>query len=182
MEGQIYITPGKAIPDLDRLLAAVEERSPLQRSYVHGDQHWRAVAEVGLRLLPENRKADPMVVFLFALFHDSMRANEHEDPDHGRRGADLAKELHGRYFQLTPERFGQLVQACAGHTEIRFSDDPTVGVCLDADRLNLWRVGITPEAKYLSTDAALEDEIQHWSKSLHGYARDWEDLLRAYGT
>ena len=180
MDGQISITPPKVVPDLERLLAAVEEHSPLHGSYVHGEQHWRAVAEVGLRLLPENRKADAIVVFLFALFHDSMRENEHKDPDHGGRGAALAEELHGRYFQLAPERLGQLVEGCAGHTEIRFSDDPTVGVCLDADRLNLWRVGITPEAKYLSTDVALEDEIQHWSKSLHGYARDWAELLRAY--
>jgi uncharacterized protein len=180
VEGQIEITAPKVIPDLGRLLSAVDERSPLHTSYIHGDQHWRAVAEVGLRLLPENRKADPLVVFLFALFHDAMRENEREDPDHGRRGAALAEELHGRYFLLSPERVGQLVEACAGHSDIRFSDDPTVGVCLDADRLNLWRVGITPEAKYLSTDAAIEDELQQWSKSLHGYARDWEDLLKAY--
>ena len=181
MDGQIDITAPKVVPDLGRLLDVVEQRSPLHRSYVHGDQHWRAVAEVGLRLLPDNRKADPMVVFLFALFHDAMRDNEHEDPEHGRRGAALADELHGRYFLLAPEHLGQLVEACAGHTEIRVSDDPTVGVCLDADRLNLWRVGITPEAKYLSTDVALEDEIQHWSKSLHGHARDWAELLQAYG-
>jgi uncharacterized protein len=138
------------------------------------------VAEVGLRLLPENRRADPTVVFLFSLFHDAMRQNENEDPGHGQRGADLAEEFQGRYFLLAPERLGVLVEACAGHTDVRFSDDPTIGVCFDADRLNLWRVGKTPEAKYLSTDAALEDELQHWSKSLHGYARDWAALLKAY--
>ncbi len=149
-------------------------------SYIHGDQHWRAVAEVGLRLLPENRRADPMVVFLFSLFHDSMRATDGEDPGHGQRGAELAEELHGRYFLLSPERLGQLVEACASHSDARFSDDPTIGVCLDADRLNMWRVGTIPEAKYLSTDYALEDDLQHWSKSLHGYARDWDELLGAY--
>ena len=180
MDGQIHITTAKVVPDLDRLVAVVHERSPLHTSYIHGDQHWRAVAEVGLRLLTEERKADPMVVFLFSLFHDSMRENENEDPGHGQRGADLAEELHGRYFQLAPDRLGQLLEACAGHTDIRFSDDPTVGVCFDSDRLNLWRVGKTPEAKFLSTDASLEDDLQHWSKSLHGHARDWEELLQAY--
>lgn len=180
MDGQIHITAPKSIPDIERLVAAVHERSPLHRSYVHGDQHWRAVAEVGLRLLPDNRKAEPTVVFLFALFHDAMRVNEAADPGHGQRGAELARELHGRLFQLPPERFGLLVDACAGHTEARFSDSPTIGVCFDSDRLNLWRVGKTPEAKYLSTDAALEDELQQWSKSLHGHARDWEELLQAY--
>lgn len=180
MEGQINISAPKVIPDLDRLITAVHEASPLHHSYIHGDQHWRAVAEVGLRLLEDERKADPIVVFLFALFHDSKRENEVEDPGHGQRGAELAEEFHGRYFQLPAERLGLLIEACSGHTDVRFSDNPTVGVCFDSDRLNLWRVGKTPEAKFLSTDAALEDTLQHWSKSLHGHARDWEELLQAY--
>ena len=180
MDGQIDITAPRVIPDLDRLIDAVHERSPLHRSYVHGDQHWRAVAEVGLRLLPDNRLADPIVVFLFALFHDAMRQNDAEDPGHGQRGAELAQELHGRCFRLPSERLGLLVEACAGHTDARFSDDPTVGVCFDSDRLNLWRAGITPEAKYISTDSALDDELQHWSRSLHGHARDWDELFLAY--
>jgi uncharacterized protein len=177
---QIDITAPKVIPDIDRLVSAVHERSPLHTSYIHGDQHWRAVAEVGLKLLPDERKADPLVVFLFSLFHDSMRQTEADDPGHGQRGAELAQELHGRYFQMAPERFGLLLDACSGHTDARFSDNPTVGVCFDADRLNLWRVGKTPEAKFLSTDASLDDDLQHWSKSLHGHARVWEELLQAY--
>ena len=56
MDGQIDITAPKVIPGIDRLVAAVHERSPLHQSYIHGDQHWRAVAEVGLRLLPDNRR------------------------------------------------------------------------------------------------------------------------------
>ena len=180
MDGQIPITAPKAIPSLDRLVGAVHERSVLHRSYIHGDQHWRAVAEVGLKLLADNRRADPLVVFLFALFHDSMRQNEVGDPGHGQRGAELAQELHGRYFQLPPDRLGLLLDACAAHTDAPFSDDPTIGVCFDSDRLNLWRVGITPAAKYLSTDAALDGELQQWSKSLHGHARDWADLLLTY--
>jgi len=180
VDGQIDITAPKVIPDIDRLVAAVHEQSPLHQSYIHGDQHWRAVAEVGLRLLPDNRRAEPLVVFLFALFHDARRVNEAEDPGHGERGAELAQELHGRYFRLPDEQFGRLLEACARHTDARFSDDPTVGVCFDSDRLNLWRVGTTPEARYLSTDSALEDEIQHWTKSLHGHARSWEELLQAF--
>jgi uncharacterized protein len=180
MDGQIEIAGPKAVPDINRLVEAVHQRAPLHQSYIHGDQHWRAVAAVGLRLLPENRRADPMVVFLFSLFHDAMRINEAEDPGHGQRSAELAEELHGRYFQLPPDRFGLLVEACAGHTDVRFSDDATIGVCFDADRLNLWRVGTTPEAKYLSTDFALDDDLQHWSKSLHGHARDWAELFQAY--
>ena len=180
MDGQIDISAPGAIPDLERLLSAVEDRSPRFGSYIHGDQHWRAVAEVGLRLIADERKADRIVVFLFALFHDSMRQNEDVDPGHGERGAALAEELHGRLFRVPDDKLALLLKACAEHTEAPFNDDPTLGVCFDADRLNLWRVGTTPIPKYLSTDAALEDELQHWSKSLHGHARDWADLLQAY--
>jgi uncharacterized protein len=180
VDGQIDITAPKAIPDVERLVAAVYEHSPMHASYIHGEQHWRAVAEVGLRLLPEERKADPLVVFLFSLFHDSMRQNEVEDPGHGQRGAELAEQMHGRYFQLPDTALGKLIEACAGHTDVRFSDDATIGVCFDSDRLNLWRVGITPEAKYLSTDFALDDDLQQWSSRLHGHARDWAELLQAF--
>src|SRR5712664_2498210 len=106
-----------------RLVDAVHDRAELHRSYIHGDQHWRAVAEVGLRLLPDTRKADPMVVFLFSLFHDAMRENEDSDPDHGRRGAELAEELHGRCFLLSGDRLNLLLEACSQHTDARFSDD-----------------------------------------------------------
>jgi uncharacterized protein len=180
MDGQIDIAAPKAIPDLARLVDAVQGRSPLHRSYIHGDQHWRAVAEVGARLLPQARRADRNVVFLFSLFHDSMRENEHADPGHGTRGGELARELHGRLFRLPDDRLELLVKACAEHTDTRFSDDATLGVCFDSDRLNLWRVGKEPDAKFLSTDAALEDDVQHWSRNLHGHARDWEELLHAY--
>jgi hypothetical protein len=43
-----------------------------------------------------------------------------------------------------------------------------------------WRVGITPDPSCLSTVAALDDQLQEWSKSMHDKARDWEALLLAY--
>ena len=43
--------------------------------------------------------------------------------------------------------------ACETHTEAGPTSDPIVGVCYDADRLNLWREGIRPLPKYLSTAA-----------------------------
>jgi uncharacterized protein len=174
--------PTLVVPDLDKLLETVREHAQVGGSYVHGEQHWRAVAEVGLRLLEDNRRADPDVVFLFALFHDAARENEHTDPGHGRRGAALAATLRAdRAFTLPDDRFKILLEACATHTEALFSDQPTIGVCYDADRLNLWRVGTTPDPKLLSTDAAIDDDqLLHWSKSIHGRARDWDKLLEAY--
>ena len=44
-----------------------------------------------------------------------------------------------------------LVTACEIHNGAPPQTDPTLAVCLDADRLDLGRVGITPDPKYLST-------------------------------
>ena len=166
--------------DLDGLVDAVCERSPLHTSYIHGEQHWRAVAEAGLRLAADTPRADGAVVYLFSLFHDAMRVNEDDDPDHGARAAELVAELHGELFYLSPDRLDLLIEACRDHSDARYSDDPTIGACFDADRLNLWRVGKVPELKLLSTDAAGEDAVQHWSKSVHGRARSWAELIKQY--
>ncbi len=69
------------IPDAaTSLVAAVLERSRGKDSTLHGEGHWRRVAAAGLALLLETPAADPTVVFLFALFHDSMRVNDGHDP------------------------------------------------------------------------------------------------------
>ena len=37
------------------------------------------------------------------------------------------------------------------HVDGDVSDDPTIGTCWDADRLDLGRVGIVPDEQYMST-------------------------------
>jgi uncharacterized protein len=111
------------------------------------------VRENGYALGSATDGADPEVVGLFALFHDSMCVNDGHDPDHGRRGSALARELAG-LLPLERWQLEQLTMACDGHADGFVSDDPTVGVCWDADRLDLPRVGIRPEATFLSTAAA----------------------------
>ena len=93
-----------SIPDAGRLVAAVLERSTGRDSYIHGEDHWQRVAVAGLALLPETPDADPALVFLFALFHDSMRLNDAYDPLDGQRGAALAGELRGEAFDLEEAR------------------------------------------------------------------------------
>ena len=56
--------------------------------------------------------ADREVVLLFALFHDSMRLNDGHDPEHGKRGSALARELAG----LLPLGPGQLELLTAAAT------------------------------------------------------------------
>jgi uncharacterized protein len=89
---------------------------------------------------------------MFALFHDSRRVNEEIDPDHGLRGAELARSMRDTHLiHLNDAQFDLLRYACVHHTDGETSTEPTIGCCWDADRLDLDRVGIEPEADYLST-------------------------------
>ena len=117
---------------------------------VHGPSHWRRVERNGL-LLATRSGADVRVVKLFALFHDSRRVYEGADDGHGARGAAYAAQLRGKFFDLDDASFAKLVEACTGHTDRDFTDDPTIATCWDADRLDLGRVGAIPDPKFMST-------------------------------
>jgi uncharacterized protein len=170
-----------SIPDPARLVDAVLERSTGKNSLIHGENHWQRVAAAGLVLLPETPDAEPALVFLFALFHDSMRLNDSFDPMHGPRAAVLARELRGGAFDLGDEEMDLLAFACEEHTNGGVGMDPTVGVCWDADRLNLWRVGFEPDPRFLSTQAARSEEIIAWGRDLQQEQFSWEELYRAFG-
>ena len=170
-----------SIPDPGRLVAAVLERSTGKDSFLHGEGHWRRVAAAGLALLPETPDADPAVVFLFALFHDSVRFNDGHDPQHGPRGAALAGELRGEAFDLEDAKMHLLGFACEEHTNGGVGRDPTVGACWDADRLNLWRVGIRPDPRLLAPGAARNGGRIKWARGLQREHVAWEDLYRGFG-
>ncbi len=108
---------------------------------IHGVSHWARVLENGLRVT-KLTGAKVEVVLLFAVFHDACRVNEATDPDHGRRGADLAAKMRGSLFDLPDLEFQLLYDACAGHTDGRTQADITIQTCWDADRLDLGRVGM----------------------------------------
>ena len=117
-------------------------------------------------------------MLLFALFHDAMRANEDSDPRHGERGAALAAEFGPNALGLSAGQMQQLERACRDHTGGGVSADPTIGVCWDADRLTLGRVGITPKARYFSTDAGRK----RLGTNLRGDVPDWSEIgARAVG-
>lgn len=129
---------------------------------IHGLPHWGRVLETGLRL-GARTGADLSVVSMFAVFHDARRQCEGTDPEHGMRGAELAAKLRSG-LQLSDDQFALLEHACAHHTEGMTEGDPTIQTCWDADRLDLWRVGIFPEHECLCTQAARDQEIQEWSR------------------
>ena len=148
------------------IIEAILEEYVLPWNGLHGIIHWGRVLENGLRLA-EASDADREVVTLFALFHDSRRINEGHDPGHGNRGALLAEQFRGKHFDLSDQRFELLQYACAWHTDELNHEDITVQCCWDADRLDLGRVGMTPNRRFLNTAAAKSDDILNWA---HGRA------------
>lgn len=144
------------------LLLAIFEQYRLPPLGLHGVSHWARVLENGRRLVPLTG-ARREVVELFAVLHDACRRNEHCDPRHGARGAELAARLRGREFDLDDAGLALLTQACAGHTDGARDGDVTVLTCWDADRLDLARAGIRPHAGKLCTAAARAPELIEWA-------------------
>lgn len=145
------------------LMQRLTEQFSLHPRSLHGPRHWVRVRRYGQFLVPQTG-ADAQVVELFSLFHDACRVSESHDPDHGRRGGQLAREWCGVQFQLEPERLELLVAACDGHTDELSSPDPTIGTCWDSDRLDLDRVGIDDlNLEQLSTPAARDLALLSWS-------------------
>lgn len=140
----------------------------------HGLGHWARVMENGRRIAGPSG-ADVAVLELFALFHDARRLNEDDDPGHGRRGAELARTLRPLFVQVTDNQVEQLCAACELHTDTLTHPDVTVRACFDSDRLDLARVGITPDPRRLCTDAARDPEVLAWATR-----RGWEAEDPAY--
>lgn len=141
--------------DHQRLWQKVIAQLVCDRDSIHGPEHWRRVERNGV-LLASRTGAVVEVVRLFAVFHDSRREHDGSDDTHGERGSALATQLKGKFFDLPEKHFELLRYACTWHTHGRLSDDPTIGTCWDADRLDLGRVGIQPTAKFMSTQFGKE--------------------------
>jgi uncharacterized protein len=145
------------------LLSRILQDYALWPNGVHGVAHWARVLENGKRVGQLTEGADPDVIELFAVFHDSRRVNDQRDDGHGRRGAELARQLRGKYYDIDDARFALLEYACQEHTHGRTQADPTVQVCWDSDRLDLLRVGTRPHPRLLCTDAAKTSVIMEWA-------------------
>ena len=147
---------------LKPIVHAILEEYALPWGGTHGVSHWARVLENGLRL-SQKTGANIEVVQLFAVFHDSRRVNEGTDPGHGRRGAELAVAFRDEWFTISDQDFDLLYTACADHTDGHTVGDATIRTCWDADRLDLGRVGMCPEAEKLCTDAAKRPAIIQWA-------------------
>ena len=118
----------------------------------HGPRHWLQVEKNAIMLGEHTPGCDMEVARHFALLHDCRRENEGRDPEHGARAAAFAQNLFERaMLGLDPEQLATLKYAMTHHNGGQVSDDPTIGVCWDADRLDLPRVGTSPDAALMST-------------------------------
>lgn len=121
----------------------------------HGPEHWARVEGNAKMLAAATEGADRDVCVWFARLHDTMRDSEYADPGHGPRAAEMAvvlwKETAGELGNLSLAQLDVLHEAIDRHDLGEVSDDPTIGVCWDADRLELPRVGIVPDPDLMST-------------------------------
>lgn len=132
----------------------------------HGPHHWFRVINNGLRLASMDSEIDPDVVIAFGLLHDSARTHDEHCLKHGPESARVINELRD-LIPIDNEQLLWLMIACQNHTSASVDDFPifdhTIRACMDADRLDLWRVGILPNNKYLFLDISKSDEIQEWA-------------------
>lgn len=121
---------------------------------VHGLDHWQRVERNGL-FLADHCTGASNIISLFALFHDSQRVNDFDDPEHGARGAALAAEFYrdGR-LGISDSEMEILSFACTHHTDTTYHEDPTIQCCWDGDRLDLTRIGVLPDPQMLNSSMA----------------------------
>lgn len=128
------------------------------QSRLHGLDHWFRVWKTAQMLAAGISGVDMEVVALYALFHDSMRVNDGPDDGHGLRGYKLWERFYlmrdlGEFVSDTQTEL--LLEACVEHSSGQRSTNPTIATCWDADRMDLHRKGIWPDARFMSTNTAL---------------------------
>jgi uncharacterized protein len=176
-----------------------QQRRSMEAWGLHGVGHWWRVRHNGL-LIAAQTGADERVVRLFSLFHDAFREDDGYDEAHGVRAADwlLAvrsgdESVHDpacvasrvAIGSLDDASFARLETACRLHTTARFHEDPTVATCFVADRLDLSRVGVMPDRRYLPvapsivSDEVIAAAVRRSGRELH--AELAVELERSWG-
>jgi uncharacterized protein len=147
---------------MQELVRMILARSRLPAGSVHGIAHWARVLENARKIAPRTG-ADPRVLELFAVLHDSQRETDGYDEEHGPRAAAFARELRAD-IGLDDQAFALLVEACDSHTRgAPFDSDATVLTCLDADRLDIPRVGLKIRPDLLFTASARDPAVLSWA-------------------
>lgn len=127
----------------------------------HGPDHWRRVVANSIRA-SRSLGIDPLPGVVFGWVHDSQRWDENSDPLHGPRAAQFVRDNAGpgELFGFLPEHTVQeIATACELHSDGMTEGSRILQACWDADRLDLWRVGVQPDPDCLCTDWAKQPHI-----------------------
>ena len=100
---------------------------------------------------------------MFAFLHDVKREDNGRDLEHGKRAAEFIKASRSRLMPLSDADFDLLTYACMYHSDGLIEADITVQTCWDSDRLDLGRIGIKPDPRYLCTEPAKQRETIDWA-------------------
>lgn len=149
-----------------RLWLLATESFSLPGVSIHGSNHWIDV-EHHARPIASETGADETVCRLFAWFHDVARQSEGSDPQHGPRAAAWLESHRDELGQLTEAQWSTLRYVVRDYTKGRTSSNPTIGACWDADRLDLWRLGIEAKPELLSTQNA-----RNWQANRAAFRKD----------
>jgi len=150
-----------------QFLEMVVKQFSLSTHCTHGVDHWIRVHKNGFRLADKNG-ANKKVIQYFAFLHDCRRLNNGSDYSHGPRAADYARK-HRDKINLNDEEFKLLTEALSKHTVgCDHKADITIRTCIDADRLDIGRVGCIVDPARLYTKAAI-DEAGSISREKFGY-------------
>ena len=155
----------KEIPSV--LLKDIVSRFRLDINGDHGLNHWRRVGMISEYLAKET-EADKDILTLFSVLHDSCREGEFIDIDHGLRAAEYVDNLFKRgLLSINQDQLEKLKHACKYHNSHEAkSDDITIQICWDSDRLDLVRIGEEPNHEYLYTSLAKQKEAISFARLL----------------
>ncbi len=162
------------------LIRDIKNQFHINWSGIHGISHWTRVYDIGMRLAAQTG-ANKTVVQLFSVFHDSCRYNEGEDPQHGPRGGELARQYRNNHLQsLSEDEFDLLHTACRLHTSAPTHENITIQTCFDSDRLDLGRIGTIPDPKHLCTDQAKSSNMVSWALKNSESGKVPDNILGSY--
>jgi uncharacterized protein len=146
----------------NELATAIRDGFALSLHGIHGEAHWARVYENAQRLAAKTG-ADQEILELFAYLHDSKRQNDGWDRGHGQRAAAFVESLRGGLLVLPHTKFDCLAYAIAHHSDGLTEASVTIQTCWDADRLDLGRIGVRPNPRYLCTEAAKDPAVIEWA-------------------
>jgi uncharacterized protein len=148
--------------DFPKIVRAAKDRFQMDLKGIHGVSHWQRVRENGHRIA-ERTGVEPDLVDLFAYLHDCCREDDLSDPGHGERAAEFLRTLRGSLFDLEDNTFQVLFEAIRDHELGMISGNIVKSTCWDADRLDLGRVMIRPNTKFLGTEFAKLPDTLEWA-------------------